>query len=253
MKSFRTGTIVCLFLVSALVVSAGNDCRYSAERAEAVKADGVTEVVIDAGAGFLIVNGVGQPAEITAKGKACTSRESYLDDIQISIRRNGERVTIKAEFPSHTFSTASSSLDFEVKVPEGVTLKIDDGSGRLEVRNVAAVDISDGSGSIAINDISGEVSIEDGSGEIRVEAVSGRVDIDDGSGSIIVKNVKNDVEIEDGSGSIDVRDVTGTFTVDDGSGSINAESIGGDFIVENGGSGSIDYSEITGKVELPRD
>lgn len=80
MKKVRTGAIVCLFLVSALSVSAGNDCLYSADRAETVNADGVAEVVIDAGAGLPIVNGVAQPAEITAVSKACTSRESYLDE-----------------------------------------------------------------------------------------------------------------------------------------------------------------------------
>jgi len=86
MKKVCTGAIVCLFLVSALNVSAGNNCRYSADGAETVTADGVTEVFVDAGADSPIVNRVAQPAEITAVGKASNSRESYLnEDLQAQV------------------------------------------------------------------------------------------------------------------------------------------------------------------------
>ena len=45
-------------------------------------------------------------------------------------------------------------------------LEVDDGSGETRIRNVAALDLVDGSGGIDVADVAANVRIRDGSGEI---------------------------------------------------------------------------------------
>ena len=56
----------------------------------------------------------------------------------------------------------------------------------------------------------------DGSGTIFIQQVGGTVKIDDGSGSIHIDGVEKDVIIEDsGSGGLDIRNVKGKVYRDD--------------------------------------
>lgn len=94
------------------------------------------------------------------------------------------------------------------------------------------------------------LEVRAGWGDLTVEGV---VDIQDASGGIEVPDVDGDTTIQDGSGIIHVRRVTGHFRVlEDGSGNIRAHRILGDFLVYRDGSGDIGYSNIYGRVSLPR-
>ena len=80
MNSSRVVVIVVVLVLTATLVSADRDCKYSADREAIVAADGVSRVEIDAGAGFLKVRGAAGLEEIRASGEACSSKESRLDE-----------------------------------------------------------------------------------------------------------------------------------------------------------------------------
>src|SRR5690349_5007114 len=96
-------------------------------------ASGITKVVIIARAGSLAVNGQSGATEIRASGNG----ES--PDAKLVSRRNGSQLTIEAVTPDDT------SLDFDVTLPTGVALSINDGSGSMTVKNVGELDVTDGS------------------------------------------------------------------------------------------------------------
>ncbi len=252
MSSARTAMTVGMMLL--LATGAAADCKYSADREITEAVAGVSRVVIDAGAGFLHVEGSETATEIQAKGVACSSKESLLDEIRLVSHRRGDSVVIKAEFPKSFWGSNEMRLDFTVQLPNNLAIDIDDGSGTIKVTNVSSVEIEDGSGEISVTD-SGDVEIDDGSGLVEVQRVTGNVRIDDGSGNIRVEGAEGDVIIgDDGSGSISISTVGGSVRVgSDGSGSITVEDVQGDFIVRSDGSGSINHSGVAGRVVTPKD
>ena len=211
------------------------DCDHSAARRLTANASGATRVVVVGKAGTLRVTGR-QQADVTASGTACTSDRDLLGEMNIVARRDGSDVIVEAVIPERVglFGWFEARLDLEVNVPANLPVVVRDGSGSLEIENVGALDVTDGSG------------------EVEIRGVRGDVEVTDGSGQVTIRNVSGNVEIRDGSGSIEIDDVGGSVLVRaDGSGSIDVSDVKGDFTVDRDGSGGVDYQRVAGKIRIP--
>lgn len=203
-----------------------------------VDATGVSHFFIDAGAGSLKVSGDADvdAIQVTATIQIDTSSEEKAQEViakrlTLSLERDGDRAVLKSYFKGGTWGNDSGFVKLEILMPQGISLRVDDGSG-----------------SIVIEDVKADVEVDDGSGSLKIFNV-GAVEIDDGSGSIVIENASGDVSIIDGSGSITVRHVGGSVTVDDGSGSINISDVEQDVIIEEDGSGGLSVRNVGGIVE----
>ena len=210
---------------------------YEEERELTLSTRGIDSLTIDAGAGSLDIAGVSDATEIRVIATIYVpgrdddkAREKITSDMTLSLEKDSDTAELKAYFESGGWGWGDSpSVSLEVELPEQLHLEVDDGSGKLSVRNVRGdVRIDDSSGSIDMRDVGGEVEIDDGSGSIALNGVGGNLSINDGSGSIKVRGVAGSVVVDDGSGSIDVSDVEeDLIIVDDGSGGLNFSNIGG--------------------------
>lgn len=233
----RKTIIVAAFLLSASGIAVAD---YEEVRELSIDTRGLDMLNVDAGAGSLDIVGVSGSTEITVTATIHVpgrnddrAREKIEEDMILSLEKDSDTAMLKANFDNGAWSFGSSpSIALEVRVPEALHLVVDDGSGSVEVSNVR-----------------GDISMDDGSGSLEMSDVGGNVDIDDGSGSITVRNVGGDLTINDGSGGIDVRGVAGSVIVDDGSGSIDVSDVEEDLIIVDDGSGGVDYSNIGGRVE----
>jgi hypothetical protein len=202
-------------------------------------AAGIDALEINSGAGFLKVQGVEGMTSIEATGEIYVrgvSKEDMpkfiSDRVKFSLtKKNGRAVLVSDIKESSIFSFRDARIDLTVKMPAGLSLTVDDGSGSIEIGRVG-----------------GDLSIEDGSGSIMVEKLKGNLKIDDGSGDIEVRDVGGDVSVEDGSGSITIVNVGGSVTVDDGSGSITVDGVEKDLILKDAGSGSLNINNVKGRV-----
>ena len=210
---------------------------YTETRDLELSADGVDLLEIDAGAGSIVVNGDANANNI--KVKAIIRIDDDEDDARMIIEKNLilklEAKRGKAKLDAHFDHGAwrfndSGAVDLEVQIPYGLNIFVDDGSG-----------------SMSIQDVGGDVSIDDGSGSIVVMGAAS-VAIDDGAGSIKISSVTGDVEVEDGSGDIKIREVGGRVTIDDGSGKIDVSDVELDLDIVSDGSGSVQLSDIRGAV-----
>jgi hypothetical protein len=255
----RVPLLFSLALIAAPNASAwdwGPDCRVEAPREASLDAAGAKTLRVLARAGALRI--IGEPGATSVKvtGKACAHDQETLDAIRLRATKSGGELRVEAEMPE-SFSGIGSfyaRLDLELRVPASLALDVEDSSGLVEIAEVASLRIEDSSGEIGVRNVAGEVEIRDGSGEIEVEG-AGRVLItDDGSGEIDLRNVKGDVIIrEDGSGSITIRDVGGSVRIDDdGSGSVSVVGVAGDLTVGHKGSGAVRHDGVKGKVDVPR-
>jgi hypothetical protein len=229
--------ILAMFAAS-LADAAWND--YEEVRELALDAGGVATLDIEAGAGSLDITGVPRTdrirvtALIRVPGADADKAIALLDDhMVLSLLRKGDDAELKSYFDGgNRMFGDSPSIGLEVQLPEGMSLKVEDGSGSIVVRNVA-----------------GDIDVTDGSGSIEMTKVGGNLKIDDGSGSISVIDAGGDVSIVDGSGSITVRGARGSVTIDDGSGGIDVADVEGDVLILEAGSGSVKVRDVKGRVD----
>ncbi|MDJ0656646.1 MAG: hypothetical protein QNJ40_20975 [Xanthomonadales bacterium] len=266
--------VAAMFAAPALA----DQCDYSKDLGFDLDASGLSQLMLDVGAGKLEVSGQAGADTVSVVATACASSQKILDQLELDQRRKGDTLVLETgEVKSSGWSLTGKSyhrIDLDIVVPASMALEIDDGSGSMVVTGVASVVVDDGSGGMEIRDIGGDVTVDDGSGGITIEGVAGSVRVDDGSGGMEISGVEQsvyidedgsgdikisdviaDVEIdEDGSGGIRVLDVGGNVLVaDDSSGGIKVTNVSGDFMVERDSNGSIDYSNIDGSVSIPRD
>jgi len=238
----RTITLFLVMLFAAPALADWDDYDYREERELTLATAGITSFEIDAGAGSLAIAGVDGAqsidvrATVLVEGAEDDKAASFVERrMVLTLERDGDRARLVADFRDAMSFGKSGAIALDIRMPEGIDLRIDDGSGAIEVVGTGAA-----------------VAIDDGSGSIMV-ANSGDVTIDDGSGSINVSDVTGDVDVDDGSGSVTLERISGNVIVDDGSGSIRVADIGGNFTVIDGGSGSINHSAVAGRVNLPED
>ena len=231
--------LMMIMFVANLVQAAWTG--HEEERELSLDAEGVETLQVEAGAGSLDITGVaGTDIAVDAlirvpDADVDEAQEIIREHLVLSLDRDGSIADLKAYFEDLSRFGDSPGVDLEVRLPEGMFLNVKDGSGSLEIRNVR-----------------GDIELDDGSGSVRMVDVGGRLTINDGSGSIIIEGAGGDVAIVDGSGSVTVARVQGSVTLEDGSGSIDVSEIAGDLVVPEDGSGSLDYSAIAGRVDVSR-
>ena len=265
---------VLVLAATAAPAHAWNDCQYREPRNLDLAADGVRTLVIRARAGDLAVRG-GPGNTVVVRGEACSSEADQLASIRLVQSRSGDTLTVVVEIPEddNRWGNLQRALDLDLTVPARLAVRLQDSSGDVEVRGVAAVVAEDSSGDLELDAIAGDVEIRDSSGEIVVRDAGGNVRIpSDSSGDITVRGVLGNVSIEeDSSGSITIADVGGDARVDsdssgdieferitgsaevgrDSSGGIEADDIGRDFVVRSDGSGGISHDRVRGRVDIP--
>lgn len=255
----------------------GDGCKFTADRAGGVDANGVEKVIVRAGAGDLKVLGRANAIRIEARGVACASKEDLLAQAQVSVRREGNVVYVETSLPQDneggwTWSNNQYTyIDLGVALPSSIPVEATDSSGDAGFEDLAALALQDSSGDIEIYRVAGLADIGDSSGDIELRG-AGSVRVRDSSGDIELEDVKADVEIsldssgeiqvaqvggnvrvhQDSSGSIRIEDVKGSVDVDsDSSGDIYAGRVSGNFTVSEDSSGSIEHESIGGRVTVP--
>jgi hypothetical protein len=257
MRLILSGTLAIAVWASPAQAQNLDQCKHSADRSANLDAASARLLELAAGAGSLKIEGRPGLDRVVIRAKACASHADLLDEMDLEARREGSTIVVRANVHEDDWmkrrwrNNMYARLDVVVQVPAGMAAEIDDGSGEIDLSNLGAVRIKDGSGSIAANDLA-SARIEDGSGEIRLVDIRGAVDIEDGSGEIELSNIDGLIDIDDASGEITVRTSKSSVRISDQSGSISVRDVAGDFVVEDDGSGSIDYDNVRGRVDVPR-
>lgn len=276
MTTYRKTTI--LLAMTALVAPAAGaqpdpeHCEHRNTVNLSDPAGGTLEV--RSGAGAVEITGEPGLSEFRVAASLCAASEELLDGLAVSLQGGRLNTTYPERRSGWGFWRNNyASIHLAVRVPAGTAVELEDKSGSAAISNVARARVDDGSGSLRIRGVEGDVRVEDGSGGLTIEDVTGDVSVEDGSGSLTIRDVAGSVTLEDGSGGARVRGVTGNVIVtDDGSGGLEIEEVGGEVRVSDAGSGRvrvrdveggltvtgvrrsrIDYENVRGEVDLPPD
>jgi hypothetical protein len=232
----RSFIVIAMFAAS---LAQADWADYEEIRNMDLDADGISQLSIKAGAGSMDVTGVSGLDKISVKATIVVPDADEDDALKViekkmtfTLDQKGSEGQLNAWFDGSFMGFGNNAhIVLEVSVPQGLSVNIDDGSGSIDVIDVA-----------------GDVTIDDGSGSIDVDNVA-NLKIDDGSGSIDVDNASGDVSIIDGSGSISVNHVAGSVTIDDGSGSIKISDVENVVIIVDDGCGSLKITIVRGCVD----
>ncbi|MGI9204513.1 MAG: hypothetical protein ACR2Q3_10910 [Woeseiaceae bacterium] len=233
------GILIIALVVSGAIHAAGND--YEEIRELSLDSRGIDTLSVGNGSGSIDIVGVANASEISITatlvvpgGNEDKARKRIEEDLRLTLRQDSDTAVLVAYFERGGWFNWNDepSVSLEIRMPENMHLAVDDGSG-----------------SIDIDGVRGDILLDDGSGSIELTDVGGQIEIDDGSGSISADRVGGDITVNDGSGSIRIRGVAGSVTVDDGSGSINVSDVEQDLTIIDDGSGGLDFSNIAGRVK----
>lgn len=224
-------------------------CRFSADLEVSIDAVGIERVNIDAAAGDLAVQGHTDSSRIRVTGKACAKSEAAVQQIQLLSRTEGVDAYIEAKIPSRGRMFSNATLDLRAAVPSRLALDVQDSTGEILVRNVAALQLRDGTGDVEIQGVPGDVSVTDGTGATAVRAIGGSLQVKDGTGPLSIRDVQGSVTVDDGTGEIKISEVGGDLRLRDGTGSIEIEDIAGSVDVRDG-TGSVSVSRVEGSLTL---
>lgn len=245
-----------LLLAAAPVFAVASDCKFTAQRDFDVDAAGLKSVAFKLGASDLHVEGVPGLAKVEVRGRACASDQDWLAGLTVDQQRSGDVLTVTANTERNNgwrwFGSSYAWIELRVRVPAELAIATDGGSADVDVRGVAALDFSSGSGDLEARRIAGALTTSAGSGDVEADDV-GSVEVRrTGSGDVTLRNVRGDVKVERG-GSADLKfdQIGGSVDIGNvGSGDVVAEHVQRDVTIGSIGSGDIDVSEIGGNFSV---
>jgi DUF4097 and DUF4098 domain-containing protein YvlB len=264
---------VALTLLGILAVAPGcvslaePPCRFSADLEVTIDALGIERVNVDAAEGGLAVQGSTDSSQIRVTGTACADSDEAVQQIRLLSRTEAGVAYVEAKIPSRRRMFRNATLDLKATVPSRLALAVQDGSGKILVRNVTALQLQDGTGDIEIEGVPGDVSVtdgtgatvvraiggslqvKDGTGPLRISDVHGSVTVDDGTGEIKISAVGGDLRLKDGTGNMEIEDIAGSVDVRDGTGSVSISRVEGSVTVRNG-TGGVRLTEVRGPVDM---
>ncbi len=182
-----------------------------------------------------------------------------VKDYEPIIEQRGSRLIIEEEERRGSWSYRGS-IDWNFKIPDGLEIRFNTGSGNAEMTGLAVeeVKINSGSGDFDFEEVSGEFKLNTGSGDFRLEKAEGEVSINTGSGSIRIDESKLRISANTGSGDVTARGVTiiGSSTFNSGSGDAEVSLNGAldhDISINSGsGDATLDFngSPIEGEIVM---
>ncbi len=232
---------------------AWDGCKFSAERKGGIDTTGAERVEILARAGDLTVRPAPGSA-LGAAGRACASRQEFLDRTQLHVRRAGNVIQVHVQTPEDMsgIGILYAYLDLQVVVPDGLPVGITDSSGDMSLDGVEIVRITDSSGDITARRLPADVEIDDSSGDVRVEDAAGAARVSDSSGDVVIRGAKSVHVPRDSSGDLVIERVSADVRIDqDSSGDVFVTNVGGNLEFLADGSGQVRVTDVRGTTRLP--
>ncbi|UPG86638.1 DUF4097 domain-containing protein [Luteibacter aegosomatis] len=231
-------------------------CRFGADRHLDLDMGGVHRVRFVVNSHDLQVDGSGS-GKSTVDGRACASSQDIVDSLVVEQEKEGDTLVVELKDKRHGWSGFGNSyayLKVKASIPGNLPVVVEGGSGDVEVRHVASLRASAGSGDVEANDVRGEVQANVGSGDLKLSH-TGPVEVSSvGSGDLTVRDARGVRIGTVGSGDAKLTDIQGDVNVGTvGSGDLVVDGVKGNLTVRSHGSGDIEHHDVSGKVDVPRD
>jgi DUF4097 and DUF4098 domain-containing protein YvlB len=176
--------VLCLFfalgmLASVSLVATAQDFQQSYPAAAGAS------VNIKSVSGNITITG-SSGGQITVSGfKEGTDR----DMVSVEDLSSGNTINVSSKYPRNC--QCNASINFQVSVPQGVSLNFDN--------------ISTASGNVSIQNVTGRVNAKSASGDVTVQEASGHISASSASGNVTVTGVAGSVSARAASGNVEAH------------------------------------------------
>ncbi len=227
----RNVLIVTIFLATVPSTTWGG---YQEVRELTLDTQEIETMTINAGNGHLNVVGVSNSNRLVVVATIRVStddedkaRQKIARHVTLTLQQHDEIAELRAYTNRSIWGWGNRrSIDLDVRIPESMHLSIRDGTGSIKIENV-----------------SGNLSVVDGTGSVTMKDVGGNVKIKDGTGSMSISSVGGDLSVKDGTGAINICDVEGGVIIDDGTGGIKIAGYQNELIIVNAGTGTVNHDK----------
>ncbi|GLW92240.1 lipoprotein [Actinokineospora globicatena] len=158
---------------------------------------------------------------------------SHLDDRPGATHRVEGDVLVLREC-----ETRNCWVDYEVVVPEGVTVSGGLDSGSVDVEGASTVNLRVSSGEVKVRRVSGAVHVAAESGSVDLVDVKGKVAVEASSGDVSARNT-GAATLRAESGSVDAQGIDGPVDVTAQSGSVTVRLVKAAAVRAVSSSGSV--------------
>lgn len=181
-------------------------------------------------------------ASKVVKTRDLEKAEELAEKIKIEIKKDGEEVSIRTEYPDSRFLKSFSAwVNYEISVPPGTELNIKTTSADVEVEEIEQ--------KIRISTVSGDLEAQTIRGIIDFSSVSGDVLLQDIEGDLFLKGTSSDLELTRINGNVRIDCVSGDLELSGIEGAIEVSTSSGDIEVDQN-QGELDVTTISGDVEV---
>jgi DUF4097 and DUF4098 domain-containing protein YvlB len=159
--------------------------------------------------------------------------EELAEKIKIEIKKDGEEVSIRTEYPrSRLLRSFSAWVNYEISVPPATELNIKTTSADVEVEEIEQ-----------------KIRISTVSGDLEAQTIRGIVDFSSVSGDVLLQDTQGDLFLEGTSSDLELRRINGNVRIDCVSGDLELSGIEGDIEVSTS-SGDIEVDQKQGELDL---
>jgi len=215
-----------------------NGPSFSFEETKSLEAPSPLRVEIANGFGAVsVVEGRPGAAEVTLRKVVFLRREDqareFANRIVLQAALEGSTLKIGTNRGSleRSDSTTGFETHFEVKVPPGTAVKVDNDHGAVDVSDVAAAEVAGSYESVSVKRVAGDARVSGRHGDVSVSGVSGSLTLSSRFGGVKVRDVRgpSSLEVEHGDAE---TERTGQLSIDIKHGDATVGTVGGDLELE---------------------
>lgn len=185
------------------------------------------QLVMNNGSGTVFIRRGEQNFVTIAATKRASGIGVNLEKMAIQYDQQGDMISISTNTAWNFFQFGLRNIDFEITVPEDSGVQVSNGSGRVAIQGVHGdIKLRTGSGRIEASDLQGRIALKTGSGRVAMMNIAGQVTLATGSGKIAVEQAQlvGGAEFKTGSGRITFTgalDPRGSYRFQTGSGKVS--------------------------------
>ena len=131
-----------------------------------------------------------------------------------------------AEKPVNKNQNRHWKSEWFITVPADIEMEASSGTGSIKIQEFSGeLDASSGTGSLELNESKGELEVSSGTSNVTAMNCTGEMELNSGTGSVEVSNCEGKLKLGSGTGSVEIKDSKGRFTANSGTGRVSASSL----------------------------
>jgi hypothetical protein len=159
--------------------------------------------------------------QVVSTGADETEARRYAGETQLKFVEAGTTLIVSLEYPQ----PAEQRAVLSVRVPSRLAVRVQPNRAKIDVSDMASVEIADARGQVTVRGVSGRLAVTHRGGDLTVENVSS-AKLNTRGSVVVLRDVKGEVTVQMQSGELRGTAIAGPLELDSNGGQIVLEDLG---------------------------